>query len=228
MEAYVLNLDRRPERWEQIQMRFKGFPIKLHRISAIPHRNGAYGNFQSFLKALRIAKQKKLDSILILEDDCIPRADWLKRWAELKVWLDSNPDMWDIYSGGAWGGNSTLQSLSDFLGMDPEPIGRAGPNTIFKYPFLTLGAHWLYVPKRSYLRMLDIFSKLSILPALDKRLGMDFLNGLFFRAVSSYPFLAYQASSYSNIDKGHVDKQTFIKESESRVRRHLTRRRNRA
>ncbi len=228
MEAYVLNLDSRPERWRAIQKEFKGSPMKLHRVSAIPNANGAYGNFQSFLKLFRLAKQRGLDSILILEDDCLPRKDWIRRWPEIQKWLDAHPEEWDIYSGGAWGGNSTVQGLSELFGLGPDPIATVGSNTLFKYPFLTLGAHWLYVPKRSYMRMLDTFSNLSVLPTLDKRLGMDLLNGIFFRTVSSYPFIAYQRSSFSNIDKEIVSKKSFIQESESRVRRHLTRRRSRA
>lgn len=226
--AFVINLDSRPERWKAIQKRFKGAPFRLERMSAIQHDNGAYGNFQSFLKALRLAKQRDLESVLILEDDCLPRKGWAKQWAEVRTWLDSHPEEWDIYSGGAWGGNSTLQSLSEMFGTGPSPIENAGENTIFKYPILTLGAHWLYVPKRSYTKMLPIFTRLSGLPTLDKRLGMDLLNGLFFRTVSSYPFIAYQHSSFSNINEEFVDKQAFIQESERRVAKHLTRRRNRA
>jgi hypothetical protein len=221
MKAFVLNLDSRPERWDAIKSRFRGSNITLERIPAIPHEIGMYGNFLSFLKAFRLAKRRGLESVLILEDDCVPTKNWETNWKQIKGWLDSNPDEWDIYSGGAWGGNSFVQKITDWLGMKPNTIGKVGNNTIFKYPVVTMGAHWLYIPKRTLDKVIDRYSSISFLPKVNKKLGMDMLHGFFFKIVSSYPFIAYQASAYSNIDNEDVEKKEFIQSSEKQVGRQL-------
>ena len=224
-DVYVINLDSRPERWKKVQERFEDSPLKLQRISAVKDGNGAYGNYMSFLKALRQARKEGLSSVLILEDDCLPARGWETRWKAVKGWLDANTGKWDIYSGGAWGGNEFVQNVTEFLGFEPEKIGTVGTNTIFKYPSLTLGAHWIYVPERSYTKMIRRYESLAFLPRLHRKFGMDFLHGFFFRILSSYPFIAYQESSNSNIDKKFVDKRKFITNSEKRVGHHFTRRR---
>ena len=47
MQAFVLNLDSRPDRWALIKKRMPEF--KLRRISAIVKPVGGYGNFLSII-----------------------------------------------------------------------------------------------------------------------------------------------------------------------------------
>ena len=83
-----INLDRRPERWEQSQLEFARHQIKFVRrfpaldgkVLTIPsHWNytpGAYGCLLSHLEIVREARERNLSSILIFEDDVALAADF--------------------------------------------------------------------------------------------------------------------------------------------------------
>jgi hypothetical protein len=98
--AYVINLDKRPEKWDRIQNDFKDTDIHLERFKAIEHENGHVGCGESFKALIRMAKEKRMDSILVLEDDCKLLKNFNKRWAKIKEWLDNNKDKWNIFNGG--------------------------------------------------------------------------------------------------------------------------------
>ena len=98
--AYVINLDTSKDRWAQIQKEYKNTPIKLERFSAIKHDNGGVGCGKSFQALIQMAKDKNMDSILIMEDDCKPLKYFNKRWPIVKKWLDENRDKWNIFNGG--------------------------------------------------------------------------------------------------------------------------------
>jgi hypothetical protein len=185
MKAYVINLDSRPDRWLHIQRRFRGSNISLERISAVRERVGAYGNFRSFIKALKMAQRLRLPNILILEDDCVPREGWMKLWPEVVAWLDANPDKWDIYSGGAW--------QIHF----PKTVGRS-KSVVFYDPAWSVAAHWLYIPERAYAGLIDYYTRVSGLTSVVPALGIDVHNNAF-KTVVSYPFMAYQEDGFSNI-----------------------------
>ena len=71
-QGYVINLDSMPDRWRKIQEHFKDSNVQLHRVSAIEKRPGAYGLLLTAIQILENAKEKGLDAILMLEDDCMP------------------------------------------------------------------------------------------------------------------------------------------------------------
>lgn len=99
--AYVINLDKRPERWQTIQERFKDSSIILERISAVEDSsNGHNGCGLSFLKIIAAAKAQGLENVLIFEDDNTPLDNFDKRWAITKEWLDTHTDKWEIFNGG--------------------------------------------------------------------------------------------------------------------------------
>lgn len=68
---YCVNLDSRPDRWEEAQIEFKKIGIEndVKRFSAIKHPNGATGCKQSHLNIIKEAKELNLDNVLIFEDD---------------------------------------------------------------------------------------------------------------------------------------------------------------
>lgn len=70
IDLYVINLDKRSDRWEKINHIFKNF--NLVRVSAVEHNEGYIGCFMSHQKCLRYAKEHNMDYIIVLEDDCIP------------------------------------------------------------------------------------------------------------------------------------------------------------
>lgn len=205
MKAFVINLKSRPDRWAKIKARFANSDIKLERINAVKStHNGAHGCFLSFIKALKLAKQKDLESVLILEDDCLPVPGWKKTWAVVQTWLEQNPEKWDIYSGGA--------HKIAFA----NKIGQAD-TVVFYDPAWSVAAHMLFIPKRSYDMLLNHYEKVSYGAAVWPLLGVDVHNNLF-KTVISHPFIAYQDSGFSNINKTHRNTNRIFRNAENGLR----------
>jgi GR25 family glycosyltransferase involved in LPS biosynthesis len=79
MDAYVINLDKRPDRWEQIQKDWADFEeINLIRVSATEHTPGRVGCARSHLKLVQYAKDNNMPYILVLEDDATPTKNFKK------------------------------------------------------------------------------------------------------------------------------------------------------
>lgn len=70
-EIYCINLDHRSDRWLQCQEEFEKLGIldRVNRFSAIKNDDGRVGIIQSNLAIVNIAKQKKLENVLVFEDD---------------------------------------------------------------------------------------------------------------------------------------------------------------
>lgn len=197
MHAFVINLKSREDRWEKIQRHFHNSKIKLTRIDAVKSQsNGAHGCFLSFIKAIKMAKKMGLPEILILEDDCLPVPGWRSQWRRIQKWLKSNPEKWDIYSGGA-----------HFI-FNAKQIGQEDDITYYD-PAWSVAAHWLYIPERSYSMLLDYYQKVTGLTKTFSLLGIDVHNN-FFKTVITCPFIAHQDSGISDIVKTVRDnKKTF-------------------
>ena len=109
--AYVINLDRRTDRWDTIQNSFKNKNINLIRFSGVNMTDelkkekyskssltkGQLGCSLSHISVLEMAKKNNMNTILILEDDCKPTESF-SSWFIIKKWLDANLDKWDIYN----------------------------------------------------------------------------------------------------------------------------------
>ena len=102
-KAYVINLDKRTDRWNQIQEKFKGSSIELERVSAVENSDKYLACSLSQLKVVQMAKDNNMPTVLIFEDDNKPEENFDKRWQIVKKWLDNNKDKWEIFNGGgAW------------------------------------------------------------------------------------------------------------------------------
>jgi GR25 family glycosyltransferase involved in LPS biosynthesis len=102
IDLYVINLDERKDRWESILKSFNNPYFNLIRVSAIKENQGWIGCFKSHIECIKIAKNKGLKNIMVIEDDCIPIDSMDKFIGRLKVvkeFLDKIND-WDIYLGG--------------------------------------------------------------------------------------------------------------------------------
>lgn len=92
MKAFVINLDRRPDR--MVSFKENKFPFDVERVSAIEHPNGAYGCTLTHFDIFR--KQKEFPFV-IFEDDCKLIQSWsLVEWA-----MGQLPEDWDaLWLGG--------------------------------------------------------------------------------------------------------------------------------
>ena len=70
-EIYVINLDRRQDRWELVQKEFESVGIlnRVTRVSAVEHQDGRIGLIKSFLKIFKDVNDRNVENVLIFEDD---------------------------------------------------------------------------------------------------------------------------------------------------------------
>ena len=106
-----INLDRRPERWEQSQQEFVRHNIKLVRrfpaldgkVLSVPshwaYSPGAYGCLVSHLQVVLDARKRNLSSLLIFEDDVALAADFQEKFA---CCIGQLPPDWDMLFFGAF------------------------------------------------------------------------------------------------------------------------------
>lgn len=105
-----INLDRRPERWQNMQRKFAQHRIRsVQRFSALDgdrlklpanwvHTPGAYGCLLSHLQVVREARRLGMSSVLIFEDDVV-FADQLER--KFSATIEQLPPDWDMLFFGA-------------------------------------------------------------------------------------------------------------------------------
>jgi len=205
MRAFVINLKSRPDRYKQIKKIFEDSPIQISRIDAVNSKLPHYGLLKSFIKALRKARSMKLPNILILEDDCLPTSGWRKRWVSICKWLEDNPDKWEIYSGG----NSYI--------WFPQEIDEIDNIKLYSSMY-NLAAHWIYVPRRSYDKIIEYYSFIANMPSILQFIPVDHINNTL-QMVISHPFMAYQRSDYSNITRKYRNRKKIFLNAEKSLRK---------
>lgn len=109
MQAYVLNLPHRTDRWEQIVKEFEGKCelvkaecVMVEDESLTKNVRGYHGVAYTHIQLIKDAKARGDKTLLILEDDCelMNKTSW-GRWLRLKQWCDNNLDKWEIFNPGA-------------------------------------------------------------------------------------------------------------------------------
>lgn len=120
-KIYCVNLNRRPDRWSDVQKQFEQMGINgVERYEAIDgstrdwsHLNshllsGELGLIETHINIIKEAIDKKYKSILIFEDDVI----FVDEFYKIDEYLNAVPSDWDmLYIGGNHG-----------YGKPPEPI----------------------------------------------------------------------------------------------------------
>jgi hypothetical protein len=198
MDTFVVNLDSRPDRWKNIQKRFRSRQFKLRRFTPLKAINPQYSLLLTTVEILKVAKKEKLANILILEDDCLPVN--LDVWPKIKEWLDTHKEEWDIYSGGA-------QNI-----YFPNPVGETD-EVKFYDPVWSTAAHFVYISRRSYNKVISQYSNFKYLSTIFPSIGIDTHNN-FLKEIISYPFVAYQDSGYSNLSKTRRDRKKDFRKAE--------------
>jgi glycosyl transferase, family 25 len=95
---YVLNLDRRPDRWFGARQQLESMHLtKAIRFPAIDKTPGWVGCFESHLAILQKALNDGVCNLLILEDDARLYSDWASIWQTAKKQIDAEWDM--LYLG---------------------------------------------------------------------------------------------------------------------------------
>jgi len=189
MKAFVINLDSRPDRLELFKQ--NNLPFDVERFPGVVASCGEDGCTNSHLTLLR--KYRDETPFVIFEDDCM----MLESWGIVEKAISQLPQNWDcLYLGG------TVRT----------PLTRYSDN--------------LYRLKKTWTTHAIIYnSKRLINYILHKHntpsgINLDvFLNNKVqqrFNCFITYPLVATQRNSYSDISKQHVDFETYIGESYKR------------
>ena len=214
MKAYVINLDKRENKWQRIQDDFKDTDIELERFPAITHADGHIGCGLSHVALVKMAKEKGLDRILILEDDCKITKNFNKRWEIIKKYLDDHNDEWDVFNGGVvWpadGGVSIIRLEPDIHLMTSK-----GPGCRY--------AHFVYMNKSGYDKAIEWEPMVKEAtkdgaPFEDPKYDSWINEAPRFRnLLMKEAALAVQYSGYSNTNETKKNINTFIQEQEGMI-----------
>jgi GR25 family glycosyltransferase involved in LPS biosynthesis len=184
MDAYVINLKHRTDRWEQMVKNWSD-KLNLIRVDGIlmPPDDRRHvlraveGLGLTHMQLLKEAKEKGLKTILILEDDAVPEENWFERWMEIKAYLDTHLDEWEVFNGG-------IHFLRDYFG-----IKELGKSCLIDGK-VACASHFIYLN-------LDAYDKFMSWP--EKKEEMDVFYCYHHKMYCSYPLLSKQADGKSDI-----------------------------
>ncbi len=195
---FVINLDERIDRWNNIMKIFSDPYFEIKKISAIKKQNGWEGCFLSHIECIRLAKDLGLKNIMVLEDDCIPYDDietFKSRIKIIKEFLDRIND-WEIYLGGTVHlVPGSYQNIISFKGEKFVEFNKA------------YATHMICYNSKVY----DYF--LSLKPVLP----IDEIWHGKIKAIVSVPFIAKQLEGYSNIVGSNKSDEIRITEANKKL-----------
>ena len=186
-------MDDRPDKWVDTKAAFDGTGIKIQRFSGIRHKEGWRGCGAAHVAIAREAMRRGLPWVLVIEDDCLPVADFTERWPIVKKALWNEMGSWDIFLGGP----TYIQGPIEHKGKDLISI-----NTAFATHFYVLQA-------AAYERVI------AWNPDRHGPIDVYFSNQL--RKVTTYPMLATQRASLSDIKGTIIDYSKFFDESDDSI-----------
>ena len=194
--VYIINLDSRPDRWDSMRAQCLKCGINPIRTSAIKAKPGWHGCGLSHKKIAEIAKEKKHEWYLVLEDDAeFSQNDW-QRFRSLLPYLWTNQNDWDIFNGG-------FGEIHNFNLTNKDPIIYTGNMT---------SSHFYLINKRGMDKILAW--TINELPIDNYAAGVT-------KMIGTYPFIATQAISHTSLHDRPQDAdsaQIYISNGEKKVK----------
>lgn len=197
---FVINLDDRTERWEEIQQSFAGWP-PLERISAVKDSPGWKGCAKSHVKCIKMAKERGYPWVVVLEDDCQVKADSFERFHRLLPILWKRKSEWDIFLGGC-------TNVDIIKKVEAEP-------PIFKITGLT--THFCLYNSDVYDKIIEKYNPKNE----NTMIEIDLYYQKTMRMFCTTPFLAVQKPGVSDIVKENMDYTHHFTSSESKLTKFL-------
>jgi hypothetical protein len=198
-KIYVINLDRRPDRYESFKKELSKYGIEnVERFSAIDGTTimqnninllaGEIGVLESHLEIIKKCKEEGLNNVLIMEDDVCFSDEILK----LDEYMSAVPKDWEfLYFGG-----------NHVYGSPPELIN----DKIIKLNY-TVALQCVAIHNS----MFEVIE--AILPKMKKQVDAyyaDLHNT--FNAYGFYPNMAKQTAGFSDIQNRNVDYSNYFKD----------------
>jgi len=186
----VINLDASTERYETLQDNFPSWP--LERVSAIRATPGYKGCALSHLKCIDIAKQRNLEWVLVLEDDCMPydKENIYKQFDSLLPTLWNHRDKWEMFSGGC----TQIAEVNSFYQSEDQEFAQVRGLT----------THFILYNKTCYDRILNTYDR-------DKpTIPIDNFYRDYFKTWVTNPFIAKQAPGHSLIENVRTNYDNFF------------------
>jgi glycosyl transferase, family 25 len=189
-KIYCVNLDKRKDRWEQVQKEFKKHNLNVERFSAIEGNpdniptkivSGHVGCVLSHYNIIKKAEEENLEQILILEDDVVFDENLQEKF---KMFITQTPKDWDmLYFGG---------------NHNHEPLKKISEN-VYKV-HNTYTTHAYAIRKSVFPVVLKMFPKLSH--------EVDVMYSVLQRSFECFvfrPHIAWQRDGYSDILEREVN-----------------------
>lgn len=202
-----MNLASRPDRWKLMNERWNKY-FDLVQVNGIVLENdereqyirASDGLGQTHMKLIREAIERGDKTLLILEDDAIPEPNWFERWTELKSYLDSHLDDWEVFNGCA----HQLKKCYDVIKLPQSAIIDGG---------ICCASHFIYLNLKSAERFLVWETRKADIDVFYCCTGLILFT--------CYPILAKQADGHSDITNLERDwDETYIS-NEIHFKKHL-------
>lgn len=181
-QIYILNLDRRPDRWSDIQKQLQIACIsKVVRFPAIDKQPGWIGCFESHLAILQKALDTNARNVFILEDDAELYSDWMPIWQAGRRQMRAD---WDML----------------YLGYNLNPVANLPP------PFVA--SHLIHLNDALTTHAYAVNGKYlaSLIKHVQESIGLNLPIDIIYasqfskiRAYGIYPMLFYQSPGVSDI-----------------------------
>lgn len=202
-EAFVINLDHRVDRWAAIEQTCRTSGIYPRRMPAVRTSPGWRGCALSHVQCIRVAKEKALPWVLILEDDATFAPEAIERFRELLVYLWKHRTQWERFNGGPT--------------LPPEPKIRLlsqDPRLAYVNGFC---AHFNLIHRDAY----DMILQYDV--DRDRMIDVFYMNletrfRTVFNTVATYPHISMQTKDRSDIQIGNRDYAPYFIYSEKKLR----------
>lgn len=185
MEAHVINLKERTDRWEAFKNNWKDAPFELIREDAIKYdglkiRNIYDAVFLKHRELLQKAKDEGEKHLFIMEDDAVPLPKYKERWEQIRQYLETRDD-WDIFNGGML---SIRQSITKVVRLSE-------PTTLVLAVNRGCMAHFLYFNVETALEKLKDWEK-------DEKPEFDAYYAWKLKTLACVPYIASQSDGVSD------------------------------
>ena len=198
MDIYCINLEERKDRWEAQQKNIKenNFKGNLIRLDGEKRKSGSLGCGLSHLKAINLAKENKMESILVIEDDCVFNENSYDLFCKCRNQL---PEEWDILVGGT----SWIRKINK----------RESENLVKLEDFAA--THFMYYHASSYDKILK-WNESYRPKNIDRYIGsLSKQNKL--KVYCSSPFIANQAAGKSDVTNRTTNYTKLFQTCENKV-----------